>query len=1330
MPLQSRLDRLAHRLSSHKRSKTPSLRPAEQNLRSPPAPSSSVAAASPSSTSSNVSKSTSSATSLQLAGLWKEAYEKLRSEDEKLIHEYENALVQRWQPAGGDEGQNKREGGNDGTGSTDRNLQAIVEQRLQEISSSQLTLTVAGKEIVVKDQLRRVVRGILAVKDSVSVAVGADPHAALAWAGVLLLLTPVVRAATQDGDAADAFETMSSLLVRYRVIEEDGRIQAAPTALSRQATAMDTLATHIRSQIVHLYAAVLRFQMRLLKHFSRSGFVRLWEDVTVTDDWKEILETIKDLDKSIAMDLRVFNDHVLPSVKVKLDGLQEGLNKSLTLMVEARDEAKSAKQAQLLGSLSPAPNAAFNSFDDQHKSACLAGTQVELLQHIHAWCDSPGGKCIYWLKGMAGTGKSTISRTLAAACHDRLSLVAGETVPDHVRLGASFFFEQRKAEQNNARKLFTTICRQLADSLPDLRDDICQAISDHQNIANEAMSNQWKHLILQPLLALEKRTMVPLTLVVVIDALDECESSRDISTLLRLVAEAERLTTTLLRLKLFITSRPESHIRTSFLNLPDTAVGERELQKVQVHANGVKDDITLFLEHELSQIGRRYVLSDAWPGEEKTKRLALKSDGLFIYAATVCRFLGEQRSLTKARLQSRMEMIFDDRVSKGLPQQSLDTIYRNILQHSLFDEAVLDDEKEDTYDMFRCVVGAIVILLEPLSVTALANLLPYPERDQIDETLDGLYSLLSKGEEQANNEETSTVQLLHLSFRDFLLDEQRCGQEFWIDQQKVHRELLEYCMQAMCESLKRDVCELSDHSVLTLDVPLARVNCHLPPHVQYACQYWVEHLRNAKIQPLDDHGNSTSGSSIHAFLTKHLLHWLEAMILTRKMTEAVQALLDLLEYIFSLPSEGRIELRKFVHGARRFVLHFRPTIERAPLQLYVSALIYCPELSVVRAQFQDEIPKTFVGLPEVEKDWSPLLQTFEAHRSSFSGEVCLSPDGKLVVCASSLRLWDTATGALLKTYEPGGGPDAIATFSANGERLMSLCDDGYVRVWDVSPGLLVHETPGGHSAAVTRVAFSPDGTRLASLSEDNTICLWDPRTGTLAKEFHGSSFKDVIFSSDSRLLIYGEEDRRNAAQWLDIWDLMSDKLLHRIPNFHCVVLKLSPDGSLLTSVGEHGGYENVVEIWDMDSGTLRQSVQLPNDEYDPLAVSPDSELLLIERESTLELWDLATLDTIGKRSLQLEGHRLSFSADGRRIVTNYGRLDIRSFYPDWNGSDSRDLFVDGDWVISGTKRVLLLPHDYRPTVAVAVDDTLIIGHRSGFVTFLKLASVESQHDIP
>src|SRR5436190_294793 len=68
----------------------------------------------------------------------------------------------------------------------------------------------------------------------------------------------------------------------------------------------------------------------------------------------------------------------------------------------------------VLKSLPIAKDAPFNAYQRQHDPTCLPDTRVDLLQEIYNWADGQDKPCIFWLSGLAGTGKSTVARTVAA----------------------------------------------------------------------------------------------------------------------------------------------------------------------------------------------------------------------------------------------------------------------------------------------------------------------------------------------------------------------------------------------------------------------------------------------------------------------------------------------------------------------------------------------------------------------------------------------------------------------------------------------------------------------------------------------------------------------------------------------------------------------------------------------------------------------------------------------------------------------------------------------------------------------------------------------------
>ncbi len=214
------------------------------------------------------------------------------------------------------------------------------------------------------------------------------------------------------------------------------------------------------------------------------------------------------------------------------------------------------------------------------------------------------------------------------------------------------------------------------------------------------------------------------------------------------------------------------------------------------------------------------------------------------------------------------------------PEQHLNEIYITVLKHSVSPEYI-DEEKKELYSMLRNVVGSIVILLSPLSAYSLSRLLKIPKED-IDQTLEDLHSVLDVPKNQ-----TLPLRLHHPSFRDFLLNKDRCSDpNFWVDEKQAHQTLADRCVQLMSTSLKQDICGLNTPGVLVTDVESSRVERSLPPEVQYACLYWIQHLQKSGAQLRDN-------DQVHQFLQVHLLYWLEALGWMRKVSEGIHAIASL-----------------------------------------------------------------------------------------------------------------------------------------------------------------------------------------------------------------------------------------------------------------------------------------------------------------------------------------------------------------------------------------------------------------------------------------------------
>jgi hypothetical protein len=291
----------------------------------------------------------------------------------------------------------------------------------------------------------------------------------------------------------------------------------------------------------------------------------------------------------------------------------------------------------------------------------------------------------------------------------------------------------------------------------------------------------------------------------------------------------------------------------------------------------VDHDISIFLEYNLKLIAQERCLGAGWPGGNTIRRLVKDASGLFIWAATACRFIREGKILAKSRLAMVLE---SGRTSITAPEKRLNEIYNTVLKHVISPDYT-DEEREELYSVLRHTLGSVVVLLSPLSTYSLSMLL-HRSIEDVNQILGDLHAILDIPEDPIR-----PLRLHHPSFRDFLLDKNRCGDSnFWVDEKQAHRILANSCIQLMSTSLKQDICGVGSPGWPATDVENSRMEQCLPSAVQYACRYWAQHLQNGGIQLHDN-------DQVHQFLKVHLLHWLEALGWMGRVPDGIYAISSL-----------------------------------------------------------------------------------------------------------------------------------------------------------------------------------------------------------------------------------------------------------------------------------------------------------------------------------------------------------------------------------------------------------------------------------------------------
>ena len=507
--------------------------------------------------------------------------------------------------------------------------------------------------------------------------------------------------------------------------------------------------------------------------------------------------------------------------------------------------------------LADAPQAAFNAFGKDDDPCCLPNTRIQVLQQIRTWADGDDPRYIFWLSGWAGTGKSTIARTIAREYYDKGCFMA------------SFFFSRGGGDVSHAGKFARTIAQQLAQRCTAFKFLLVKAISNDEGISNRTLKDQWDELILQPLSKLGAGSFQA-PLFIVIDALDECEKESDVRLVLHLLSDSRSLGR--LYFRVFITSRPDIPVRHGFSLIPNQ--DHQDFVLHDISQSIVDGDIFTFLQHTLTDIRRKYALGENWPGEEAIRHMVRKAAGLFIWAAITSRFIDEGGNFFSP---DRLLDILENDSSDTEPEEELNNIYTKVLEN-LISSHLKQREKEKAYEMLREALGAIVTLFSPLPAPSLARILHVPEQN-VGAMLGGLHSILD-----IPKDPTRPVRLHHPSLRDFLLNSQRCGdRHFWVNEKKAHEALANHCIRLMSNKLQRDIHGLWDPGARAAQVPPDNLVRCLPAELQYACRYWVDHLQRSEHQLWDD-------GIVHRFLRDHLLHWVEALSWIERSSEGIRAI--------------------------------------------------------------------------------------------------------------------------------------------------------------------------------------------------------------------------------------------------------------------------------------------------------------------------------------------------------------------------------------------------------------------------------------------------------
>ncbi|KAG9086129.1 hypothetical protein FS749_003888 [Ceratobasidium sp. UAMH 11750] len=676
--------------------------------------------------------------------------------------------------------------------------------------------------------------------------------------------------------------------------------------------------------------------------------------------------------------------------------------------------------------------------------------------------------------------------------------------------------------------------------------------------------------------------------------------------------------------------------------------GDREQFELHLHnldKSIVQGDIRKYL-----QVG----LKRANISSEDLETLTERSGALFIYAATVVRYIGAHNFL---RSDDRLEQVLAASTSSSDSEKEINALYATILADAFDDPSTSDQEKGE----MRLVLHTAICAQEPLNARIMAGILGLKRDGLVHAALNPLRSVLDI---QKANEGITT---LHKSFPDYMFDQARSGR-FHCDAEQHHATLVERCFAVIrIPSPPVNICHLESSYLLDKDVAdlHERVEQHISGVLFYACRYWSSHLDLAG-------GSRGPLHKLHRFLSERLLLWMEVMNLKRCLQPNG---VDMLAQVKKLVEHRgyAAETRELAADAYDFVHAYSasPASNSTP-HIYVSALSFWEKERSISKHYSTVVRSAIQpmrqALPTSGSSTLPIYTLGSSVRS-----VAFSPDGERIAAGSddaTVRVWDVLTRQLvgipleghtgpvcsvtyspdfadifassstdgtIRTWNINTGPDALleghagavcsVLYSPNGDYLISGFADGTIRSWYAFSAKIRESSRGGHTGAARSVAWLPDNTRVVSGSGDGTIRTWASLAESNLFDVTASLFQDqngavysVACSPDGARIISGSEDKT-----IRIWDAKTGQAIGNPLEGHTAAVysvAYSPSGSRIIS----GSADHTIRIWDAALGeTVVGPLVGHHGPVHSVACSPNGDIIASgSADNTICIWDATT----------------------------------------------------------------------------------------------------------
>jgi hypothetical protein len=517
--------------------------------------------------------------------------------------------------------------------------------------------------------------------------------------------------------------------------------------------------------------------------------------------------------------------------------------------------------------LGPTRTARWDARDSPH--GCLEGTRETLLSQLQRWAEEkPASLSVFWLTGLAASGKSAIARSFCER-------IAAQNSPV-----LAFFASKQDARRRDGLGIVHTLAYQLAESTGQaaVRRQILIAVRSPPDVMTRSVEEQIERLLAQPLALAMRTEPFP---ILVIDALDECDAVEGVA--------GEGLIShmvSLLRpypIRILLTSRREDRMIRLF-DMLRFSLAHHYLRLYDIEDSEAQADMALYIADGFAHLRHNLPnLPAEWPSAQDLATLVKRSGASFIFAATAMSFVNDPSHSPPNRLQ---QLLVRQTVSSAVesPFSALDMLYAQVLEAAI-GAATMSCADDILCARVRDLLGALIYMQKPLSIESLSTLLNLDVKQDVDALSTLLTARNMRTGGAAGTESFAVVRISHVSFSDFLTDPARVGRflggRFLIAPGCCHSRLASCCLTTLDALLAEDLCAV--HDLLRLDLDMSGLRERMPPALRYALAHWAFHVAHVDVP------DSALLEKLGRFCDTQFLQWVKAGCLLTRLSPMFEA---------------------------------------------------------------------------------------------------------------------------------------------------------------------------------------------------------------------------------------------------------------------------------------------------------------------------------------------------------------------------------------------------------------------------------------------------------